>query len=340
MTNQKTKIKIGIDIGNSSVKMRWEDNQNQFPAQAGRWQGETIIVSDNDAGRVRKCNTPTLIKSEYGHYWVGDKAHSYGEKIDTVSPNKLLGAPEVRAMLYRSFSLIGDHLQGVEIAVGLPISLLSGEDGKANRDAVKSWILGQHSWKANNKPYTASVAKVLCPTQTYASAMSFYLDPEGRWIESRMPTHGDEIIAIAIGGGTVEVQAWQFDRHNLKLIPVPNMTTTIEKGLFTMLQRTQGSQTWSLAELDMRQREGLIQDDVAFRSWSSEIFNDLERLVGGRQRWGRYTHVIMSGGGYMCFKGDVKNEKALSSRFNGRRVELSDPVFAVADGLLKIVMSV
>src|SRR3990167_6581794 len=91
---------IGEDLGMGANKLWSGMNGLQVVSQVssdggGHLEGMTGL-------RVSK--RPMLVSSEFGSFYVGDKAHEHGRPVENLDFDRLTGAPEMRALVYGSFA--------------------------------------------------------------------------------------------------------------------------------------------------------------------------------------------------------------------------------------------
>jgi len=318
-------VKLGCDLGMSSVKLVGANGELQFLSQAALYGGEVA-----DFGGRRK--KPTVIDADFGRLYVGEQAHSFGSPVENLGFDRLAETNEVRAVLYGAWSeyqkKLGEFSSPLELVVGLPFQMLMGERGsvaKFRRD-VNKWLAGEHRWRADGRDFGLVVDKVHLFPQAMGAPIDYALDMDGK---AQSAEHTEalqrECATISIGSNTVELLVTKRDRDTKRF----NGGKAI--GVRSLWKRVDPHGYYSFGEFDEMLRDGSLPENMSVKphlaSWMSEI-NGF-----ANQKWGdsyhRFHKVFIVGGGAILLKSKLRGA------FDGRAQVMSDPVMAIARGLYK-----
>ena len=318
-------VKLGCDLGMSSVKLVGEKGELQFLSQAALYGGE---VADFGGRRKR----PTIIEADFGKLYVGEQAHSFGTPVENLGFDRLAETNEVRAVLYGALSEYAkkydDFSDPLELIVGLPFQMLMGESGSVAkfRKGVNKWLSGEHAWSANGRDFGVRVAKVHLFPQAMGAPIDYALDMAGK-AESAEHTEAlqRECATISIGSNTVELLVTKRDRDTKRF----NGGKPI--GVRSLWKRVDPHSYYSFGEFDEMLRDGSLPDTMNVKphlaSWMSEI-NGF-----ANQKWGdayhRFHKVFVVGGGAILLKSKLRYA------FDGKAQIMTDPVMAIGRGLYK-----
>jgi len=145
---------FGIDLGMGAIKLYNEKGNVEFLSQVSACTKRNIV----GMGGLRTMNSCVLIELPSGkNYFSGPGAHSKATIIENFSLNRFSGSIDMRVLTYGVFSKFIDKFEAMDIpiilVVGLPIETLIGGEFKRTVNDLKSWLIGNHSWKANGKDY-------------------------------------------------------------------------------------------------------------------------------------------------------------------------------------------
>jgi len=318
-------IKLGCDLGMSSVKLVGEKGDVQFLSQAALYSGEVA----NFGGRRKK---PTIIDADFGKLYVGEQAHSFGSPVENLGFDRLAETNEVRAVLYGALSEYakkhGAFSAPLDLIVGLPFQMLMGESGSVAkfRKGVNRWLAGEHRWVADGLDFGVRVAKVHLFPQAMGAPIDYALDMNGEASDGeRVQAVMKECATISIGSNTVELLVTEREKDTKRF----NGGKAI--GVRSLWRRVDPHSWFSFGEFDERLRNGTLPDEMNIKphlaSWMSEI-NGF-----ANQQWGeayhRFHKIFIVGGGAILLR------QKLRGAFNGKAEIMDDPVMAIGRGLYK-----
>ena len=320
-------IKLGCDLGMSSVKLVGAAGDVQFLSQAALYGGEVA-----DFGRRRRRKRPVVIDADFGRLYVGERAHNYGVPVENLGFDRLADTNEVRAVLYGALSeyakKYGVLKVPLELIVGLPFQMLMGEGSsvaKFRRD-VNGWLAGSHQWLADGVAHDVNIEKVHLYPQAMGAPGDYALDMSGK-AQSGERTQAllNECATISIGSNTVELLVTKRDRDTKRF----NGGKPI--GVRSLWRRVDPHGYYSFGEFDEMLRDKSLPESMDIRphlsSWMSEI-NGF-----ANQKWGdayhRFHKVFVVGGGAILLRSKLRNA------FDGKAEIMDDPVMAIGRGLYK-----
>lgn len=315
-------IILGEDLGMGANKLYGVGGGLQLPSQVSvnGTQAVTSMVG------LRSQKPPLHITTEHGSFFVGSGAHDWGRPVENLDYDRLTGAPEMRALLYGSLTrymqMHGPLDAPVTMYVGMPLEPLSGEQGKANARAVRSWLEKVHVWQADGQEYRVHVQTARVTSQAVGALFDYILDERGKPLPERKRVLTQEVGIVSIGFNTVELLVVRDKR------PVQRFTGGSTAGVRRLLELVDAGKLYSLGELDTRLRAGALDIRGALPVWEREITGVLERQWGGA--WRRFAAVLIVGGGALLLGRDFL------MRFNGKAYLPDEPVLSIARGLYKL----
>lgn len=129
---------IAEDLGMSTIKAVGPQGGVQLPAQVA--VNGTATVSQQMGLKQRQ--PPLKVNWCNGEFYVGAEAHDWGRPVENLNYDRLLGAPEMTALVYGSFTRYmqthGVVTDQIGLMAGLPLEMLMGESAAANADAVRA----------------------------------------------------------------------------------------------------------------------------------------------------------------------------------------------------------
>jgi plasmid segregation protein ParM len=276
---------------------------------------------------MRRAKPPQRIELPGGReFWVGLGAHEWGRPVENLDYERLSGAPEMRAILYASFTRYRQAYdmpkEPVTLYVGMPLEPLSGprDEVKAMVRNVRKWLKGEHTWRADGGGFRLVVDKVAVTSQPTGAFFDYLIDDDGDLIPAHKATMKKEIGVISVGFNTVELLVIQNKR------PVQRFSTGRTAGVRRLLELVDGNGLYSLGELDGQLREGALDTDEELPIWAREVMGQVEKTWG--RAWRRFARVIVVGGGAILLRDHLS--------FAGRAYWPDQPVMAIARGLYKM----
>ena len=157
-------ISVGLDAGMGAIKL-WSrgsglDVLSQVAVSGGgHLEGQIGLKSEK---------RPLAVKTSDGEFYVGAKAHNYGRPIENLDFDRLFGSPEMRALVYGSWTRFqeayGMFDGPLSLMVGLPLQTM-GERMKEARIGLRKWLTGAHEWEADGAEFRVNVERVRWTSQ-------------------------------------------------------------------------------------------------------------------------------------------------------------------------------
>ena len=313
-------VVAGLDFGTSGMKITDHTGSRFIAAQLARVTRDMVNVAALEGSKTRGVeDDPLRITFNGRTFLVGDGAHGQGDPVTlTLSTERLNDTEYMRAMFYAALSDIGSYADTVQIAVGLPLSVLTGPNAVENKAAIRAWMKGKHSWKVNGVCANIEVTDVWLPTQASA-ALLHHLNAGG--IKAKK---GQEFAAISIGAGTFEVEVLKYNGRGMELQPA--LSGSFELGTKVLLSQLPGADSYTFSEQDQRLRGGLEDVSRFVPGWWSDLSQDLARVWSPKVH-NRFECVLAVGGGSLIL------ESQLTRKFNGKLRISDEPVNDVSRGL-------
>ena len=317
-------IYFGEDLGAGANKLYGAHGGLQLQALVAADTGQPVT----QVLGFRTQKPPLKIAIGSMSFYVGSDAHNWGRAIENLDYDRMTGVPETRAIVYGILTRYarehGALTEPLHLIVGLPQEPLSGEQAQSNADAVRRWLIGDHTWEADGQPCSVQIAEVRVTSQPSAALFDYVLDDAGQFISDRRDHFSREIGIVSIGFNTLELLNVS-DRA-----VVQAMTAGRTLGVRRLLELLDGENLHTLGELDTLLRMGKLDIRQALPVWSREITGQIEKTWG--TRWRRFAQIIVVGGGAVL----LRNQ--LSQSFNGRLYIPDDPVMSISRGLYKLAL--
>lgn len=277
---------------------------------------------------LRQRQRPLEIQTAHGSFYIGEGAHDYGRPVENPDFDRLTGAPEMVALLYGSLTRyqqqFGPIRQPIDMMVGLPLQMMSGEAAKEYASQVRQWLKGLHAWTADGKPHQVEIAEVRLTPQPVGALFDYVLDRAGQFIPERAGLLKQEVGILSVGFNTLEMLVVR-DRA-----PVERFTAGRTVGVRRLLELLNPGGTYSLGELDVALRAGRLDASAALSVWAREVNGEIEKRWGASSK--RFERVIVVGGGALLLR------DALTRQFNGKAILPDEPVLSIARGLYKLLL--
>ena len=205
----------------------------------------------------------------------------------------------------------------IHLWIGLPIATLIGPDASATQKAVQDFLSGRHRWVADDSELVCEIASVTTASQPVGAMFDYLLTDVGEMPPDRKVIFKTkEIGIVGIGMNTVDLLVVAQGA------PMERFTTGENIGVRRLLELTNGSSLYSLAERDDQLRAGTLDVSTAQPIWEREVLGLIE------QKWGtlfrRFAAIVVVGGGALLMR------EALLRRFGGKAVIATDPVISTA----------
>jgi hypothetical protein len=213
----------------------------------------------------------------------------------------------------------------LNLFLGLPTATLMGPESGATQKAAQGFMSGPHHWTADDVEHSLEIGSVMIASQPVGAMFDHLLTDQGEMPpDKKVLLKSKEMAIFSIGMNTVEMLVVAQGA------PVERFTTSENIGVRRLLELTNGSGLYSLAERDDQLRAGNLDLSTAQPIWEREVLGLIE------QKWGtlfrRFAAIIVVGGGSLLMR------EALLKRFNGKAVILDDPVISTARGLYKYAL--
>lgn len=326
-------IKIGLDMGRSSVKLTGAAGSVLFPSMAaliGLQRADMI-------GRSKK-NRPMVVEADFGEMFVGHNAHRHGQPLENFSFDQLANATdEMRAILFGTLTEYqrkhGAFDEPLEVVVGLPYQMLEGDADQVaqwNRQ-IKNWIGGEHHWKADGAEMQTIITRVSLAPQAFGVVTDYVFDMLGNAVsEEHSKAMKMECAAISIGSSTVELQVTWKDADTKRFCGGKAIGVRWLKSL------SDPKDAYYFGEWNELLEAGELPDKFSVDPYLNGWWTEVDRFLDDKWKTSheRFFKVFVVGGGSMMLK------QQLTRKFNGRAVFFSDPIMAISRGLYKAAMRV
>lgn len=272
---------------------------------------------------LRRARKPLQVTVGHRTFYVGPGAHDFGRALENLDYDRMTGTPEMKALLYGALTKYRKTAglpEEIRMMVGLPLASLSGDRAESTVQAVRRWLQKEHKWMADGSEHRVVITQVRITAQPVGALFDYLLTEEGHFHPQRKADFRREVGVISIGFNTVEMLVVR-DRT-----PVEHLTLGETSGVRRLLDLA-GHPGYSLGQLDLMLRQGLLDLGEALQIWESEIVGLVERAWG--KTWRRFAVVLIVGGGALLLR-------QLPLRFNGKAYVPESPVLATARGLYKL----
>lgn len=325
--------KLGVDFGMSSTKIVGEKGEIMFFNQVAIPLGGKVEGSFTGMKARRR---PMVMSGAFGEFYVGKSAHDFGHVVESFDFDTLTGTNEMRALFYGALTMFqkqyGRFEGGLELAVMLPLQLITGERAKKNQDAVKAWLMGTHQWTADGEAYAVTVDKIAQAPQAFGALFDYVFDMNGLAIAGREDAMKYECAEISVGSNSVELMVTKRNADTEKF------NAGLSVGVRQLFKRIDPRGLYSYGELDtkMRGKDDEFTEDIKAAlpghvdSWAVDVIGYInKRWEGAHERF--YKIFLVGGGVYLI-------EKHLRHRFNGKTVVPENPLMSIARGGYKILL--
>ncbi len=219
--------------------------------------------------------------------------------------------------------MIKQHL--IQLWIGLPIATLIGPEAGTIQKAVQDFLSGMHRWVADDNEQVCEIVSVTAASQPVGAMFDYLLTDRGEMPPDRKVIfRTKEIGIVGIGMNTVDLLVVAQGA------PMERFTAGENIGVRRLLELTNGSGLYSLAERDDQLRAGMLDISTAQPIWEREVLGLIE------QKWGtlfrRFAAIVVVGGGALLMR------EALLRRFGGKAIIPDDPVISTARGLYKFAL--
>jgi len=323
-SNDDRSATLGIDPGAGAIKIYGAGGGIQLPSIVSVDGGRTL---SRMAG-LSQARPPLHVKTRGGSFWLGSRAPDWGRLVENLDHERFAGSPELQALLCGALACYAEQRgplpELVDATVGLPLEALTGtpEETAGTGGSVRRWLVGEHAWEADGRPYRVAFTDVRVSSQPAGALFDFLLDATGAFVPVRKTLFGKEIGVISVGMASVELLVVKAGA------PVNRFTAGQSSGVRRLLELAAPDGLYGLGELDTFLRAGKLDVAAPLPIWSREVTGLIERRWGREFR--RFALVIAVGGGVLLLR------EALLARFGGKAFVPDDPVLATARGLYKI----
>jgi hypothetical protein len=312
-------ISMGLDAGFGGIKIWSDDGGLEILSQVavnGNGHLDAMVGLKSD-------KRPLMVTTNDGDFYIGAKAHNYGRPIENLDFNRLTGSPEMRALVYGTWSrYMQEHSAfdaPLSLMVGLPLQTM-GENMKDYRKAMKSWLVGTHSWRADGIDYGVVVERVRLNSQPVGAFFDFVMDDNGKTIPEHRSVLTDEVGVLSVGFNTLEFMVVENQTAT------ENLTGGEKLGVRRLLDLLNPNHSYSLGQLDLKLRNGDLKHNDKLPIWISEVNGAIEDIWD--KALDRFAAVLVVGGGAVLLGDKLK--------LRGKGVPVIDPVKSISHGLFKI----
>jgi hypothetical protein len=283
---------LAYDPGYGNIKL--------YGPQGGLVLQSAVSVAGAESMRpmlgLRQTKPPLRVETAAGVFRVGPGAHDWGRPVENLDVERLTGSPEMMALWYGSLSRYDLFDEAVDLIVGLPIHVLTGEDARSLQTSVRNTLRGHHTWKVDGEDRHIDVEAVLITSQPVGAMFDYLLDECGQMPIPRQVTFRGEIGVLGIGMNTLDLLVVRNGS------PVQRFVAGDTLGVRRLLEYAVADRSYSLAERDALLRAGRLPAAEAVAIWQSEVLGFIERQWSTAFR--RFDVVVATGGGSWILRED------------------------------------
>lgn len=316
---------IGFDMGMGGLKLFGHPGGIQLVSQVatdGREHLSSSILG------LRSQKRPMVVTGDFGSFYVGEHAHEAGRPVENMDFERLIGSPEIRALLYAALARYqaehGLFTSPVSLMVGLPLQMMTGPGAKDFQKGIRVWLMGPHEFRVDGTYYLVHVDEVKQTPQAVGALFDFAIKADGQLDPERAPLLKDEIGVVSVGFNTLELMVVREQRA------FERFTKGNTLGVRRLLELMNREELYSLAELDSRLRAGHLRAELKkfLPIWAREVNGEIERVWGKFHN--RFARVLIVGGGALILS------DALVAQFGHKAWIPDDAVLSIARGLWKL----
>ncbi|MEM8859096.1 MAG: hypothetical protein AAGD96_12290 [Chloroflexota bacterium] len=206
MTKNNNQSIFGWDPGMGNQKLFSVEGGTIFPSHIAVKNGSTVATS----GGIKAKNKPMELNIDGSEFYAGLSSHWYGEPIENLGYDRLLGAPELRVMFYAVMTKhilehkLCNHLSISKMVVGLPFELC-GDDFDKNKRKVSKFLKGIHVWQADGLSYEITIDNVDITNQAIGAFFDMQLDQTCKFISENVRFNRGGILVVSVGNKTTEI---------------------------------------------------------------------------------------------------------------------------------------
>ena len=213
----------------------------------------------------------------------------------------------------------------VNLWLGLPTATLMGPEAGTTQKAAQEFLSGSHQWMADEVEHSLEIVAVTIASQPVGAMFDYLLTDKGEMTPDRKVLFkGKEIGIVGIGMNTVDLLVVAQGA------PVERFTAGENIGVRRLLELTNGSGLYSLAERDDQLRAGTLDLLTAQPIWEREVLGLIEQKWGALFR--RFAAIVVVGGGSVIMR------EALLRRFSGKAVVPYDPVISTDSWAVQVCL--
>lgn len=316
---------VGFDMGMGALKLWSHPGGMQLVSQVATNGREHL--SDGILG-LRNRKRPMLVTGDFGSFYVGEYAHENGRPVENMDFQRLIGSPEIKALLYAALAKFqtehGAFSGPVSLMVGLPLQMMTGGDAKDYQKGIRSWLKGSHEFDVDGQAHLVEVDDVKQTSQPVGALFDYVLDQDGRMIPERATVFKEEVGIVSVGFNTVEMLVVREQRA------IERFTRGNTLGVRRLLELINRDESFSLAELDSELRAGNLRGKLkqTLPVWGREVNGEIEKVWGKFHN--RFARVLIVGGGALILS------DTLTSQFGHKAWIPDDAVLSIARGLWKL----
>jgi len=314
-------ISVGLDGGFGAVKMWSEEGGLEMLSQVAVNGGSHL---EGMIG-LKHEERPLMIETVDGQFYVGERSHNYGRKVENMSYDRFGGAPEMRVMVYGIFTKYiqahGTFKGPLSVMVGLPLQMM-GEDLKESRLMIRKWMMGRHEWKADGQPYTVEIGRVRWNSQPTGALFDYVMNFNGSPVDGHERALRERIGVLSIGMNTLEKMV--IDNQTVN----ESLTSSEKLGVRRLLDLVNNKM--SIGERDVMLRSGNLKYKDKLPIWASEVNGSIEDTWG--EALGSFAAVLVVGGGAML----LGNYLNLVADGVNKAVLADNAVLSICCGLYKL----
>ncbi len=326
--------KLGVDFGQSSVKIVGAAGNVQFLSQVALIGDMSVDVP----AMGRRAKRPMVVENGVGPYFVGPKAHQWGTPIENINYERLADATSgMKAIFHGALTeyqnKFGRFEEPLEVVVGLPMQMMTGENKDKYERQVKAWVGGEHRWNANGVQHESTITKVGLVPQAMGAVVDYAFDHDGNAVSAENnKALTQECATIWIGSSTVELAVTKRSEDTKRF----NGSSPV--GVKWLHNQVDPTGAWKFGEFDEMLRVNDLPDgmDIAkfMDAWYAVIngFISSRWMQDGADATKRFYRIFVGGGGSLLLR------EQMQARFGSKVIFPKDPIMSIANGLYKAAL--
>lgn len=341
--NTQKQIIAALDGGFGNYKTGWLNGDGTIhtaavAADVGIGDTELGLLTAGTDRKYRQVK-PRQVFCAGQRYLVGDNVHRWSGRVYERRTDYLrLGdAPEIRPLTYAALAPMLDSVTDprlnpnsngngrepappeagptLHLVVGFPVEIM--EDKPRARSilaALKKWLLGEHHFELDGRPYNFSVARVALMPQPFGTYGSWAYNPDGSWARSKADFDAPVCVAD-VGYNTFDM--YGLERGTIVGHLSRGQDLGLHRAIEAIVQEVRAAYGVELSngEADQmirdhtKNREVLVHTPTGSHTINHIIQQGLDLCFAGLSehmranvRPGDYRYLLLAGGGLLSLK--------------------------------------